>query len=159
MKSLRRLKLRALILLFALAASCKDDIWIGLPPQVSCSDLLIVEPTEHPIMVPVGGSRTLRVRPRDRREYPPGTDRPKPCPPLSLLSLDDLGWAVGDSSVARLEAHGAGATVTGLAIGGTWIWVGYGGYLGTPLALGGERIQRQVWLEVVESQSREPSTR
>ena len=162
METLRRLGPLAVVVLFVLAASCKEDtVSIGLPNQ-SCLNLFVVEGFDHPInaqvrpeIVPVGSSRSLRVRLLRKSEYFLGADLYDHCPPLSL---DRVGWAIVDSSVARLEARGAEATLTALAIGETSFWVGFGVYVGEPSPLGGERLQKRIHLRVVESQSTEPAS-
>ena len=161
-KTLRRLRPLAAGVLFAFAASCQEDtISLGLPNQ-PCVNLFVVEGFDRPInaqlgaeIVPVGSSRHLRVRVLQGREIG-GADLYDHCP---RLSLDRVGWAIVDSSVARLETRGAEATLTGLTVGETSFWVGFGVYRREPSPLGGERLQKQIRLRVVESQSAAAASR
>ena len=153
MKTLRRLRPSAVVVLVALAASCEDTNFGGLPPR-PCNGLIGVEPTGGfitPITLSVGSSQKFRVRLGDEREGL-NLDLYRHCP---SMSLDKFEWTVNDPSVVRVEGRGEEVTVTGLAAGRTEITVRYSDYVGR----NGRHIETLRLLEVVESQSMEPSAR
>ena len=156
MKTLRKLRPPAVVVLFALAASCEDTSLGGLLPR-PCGSLIDIEPAQglSVIMVSVGSSRQLRVRLRDESEV--DLDLFRHCP---SMSLDEFEWTVSNPSVARLEGHGEAVTVTGLAPGRATIYAQYGGYRGRGghRWRGGHVVKMSVQLEVVESQSTAPAS-
>lgn len=140
------LSLPAVVVLFAVAGSCEDMNYGGLLPA-PCDALLVIEPAQGfptPIMLPVGSSSTLRVRLRDERDGV-NLDIYRHCP---SMSLDKFEWIVDDPSVVRLEGSGPTVTVTGLAVGRTWITIRYTDYVGR----NGSHISTFVVLEVTESE-------
>ena len=128
MRTLQRLRPLTVVVLLALAASCKEaTLSLGLPNQ-SCLNLFVIEGFDRPInaqvrpeVVPVGSARNLRVRVLPERDYPLGADLYDHCP---TLALDRVRWAIVDSSVVLTrgtrrggEAHGTGDR-RGIVLGG-----------------------------------------
>ena len=116
--------------MFVLAAACDDTLTPIVPPR--CWASYTVErvvrvgdpfmPLGSPLVVPVGGSRLLRVRLASallRQSL-----ASEGCP--RVWSLEGFHWTIEDASVARLEQHSGGVvTITGLAVGETVIQVQY----------------------------------
>ncbi len=123
------------MVLVALTAGCEDTVEIP-PVPPSCGHLFREDPAGS-VVIPVGGSRRLRVRFAEEGELPRGEDFSH-CP---QMSLEWFQWSVDHPDVARVEPYSeAVVTITGLAVGETLIRLQYG-----ELA----DIQRAVPLEVV----------
>ena len=143
-RRLRRLRQLRFLLLFPLVAACEEDtLEIPWAPNWHCGDLFKVESGDafllrEPIVLPVGGSRRLRVRLVSVTE-----ELYSHCPEVSL---DGFRWTIHDPNLARVEAGGAGiATITGLAAGTTGIEVRF-------QSSGVDtNVWRELSLEVVES--------
>lgn len=119
-RKLRALRLVSVVASFALAAACDNTIPLDLPPR-HCASHYIVEPAARPVVVSLGGSRRLHVR---LQEIPESYSH------CSRMSPEWFRWSISNPSVAEVdrvdEYSGAVVTITGLAVGRTWIKVQYG---------------------------------
>ena len=119
----------AVALLFLVACGGAEVVSGHLP--FPCSTVIDLQPDLEPgdeIVVPVGGSKRVRVHILNRRRW--GRDREfhSNC---SYLFVARPNWTIDDLSVARIEEYSATAalysswTITGLAVGKTWIHLRY----------------------------------
>jgi hypothetical protein len=124
LKTLRRLRLLAVLASFVLAACGGERVGIaGL--ELACAAFVDLEPSGD-IVVPVGGSERVRVQIQrvGSREF-------RDPPDCSYLLTARPNWTIDDPDLVRVEEYSATAalysswTITGLAAGETRIHLRY----------------------------------
>ena len=117
----RRLLPLPVIMLAVLSLGCREDTF-EIPIAPTCTDLVTVTALGpnilRPYVIPAGGSQRMSVQLRK-----PHRNHYSYCPEMSL---EQLRWTIDDPDVARVEYDAPLVTITGLAVGSTWMSLHYG---------------------------------